>query len=82
MPYIKKIFRDKFNQTLDNLPEIDNSGELNYLITSIMHNYLGQYPKYSDYNDVIGALEAAKLELYRTQVSEYEEFKKKVNGDV
>jgi hypothetical protein len=34
------------------------------------------------YNDAIGALEGAKLELYRRYVSAYEDDKIKENGDV
>ncbi len=37
---------------------------------------------YSDYNEVIGALEAAKLEYYRKVVVPYEEKKIKENGDL
>jgi hypothetical protein len=34
------------------------------------------------YNDVIGALECCKLELYRRMVAPYENTKIKENGDV
>jgi hypothetical protein len=38
--------------------------------------------RYADYNAVIGALEACKLEFYRRVVSLYEDKKKEINGDV
>jgi len=67
---------------------IQDPGELNYLITKLMHNYLRQCerqfgrPTYKAFNDVIGAIEGAKLELYRRKVIPYEETKKRENGDV
>ncbi len=38
--------------------------------------------KYQTYNDILGALEGAKLELYRRQIGPYEETAIKRNGDV
>ena len=85
MPYIKKENRDKLKaltQALDGL-EITSAGDLNYLITMITHKYLNQKPEsYNMYNDAIGALEGAKLELYRRHVALYENDKIKENGDV
>jgi len=37
---------------------------------------------YQTFNDIIGALEGAKLEFYRRVVVRYEEEKIKANGDV
>lgn len=59
-----------------------DSGNLNYIITRICLYWLGKNPCYADYNAVIGALESAKLELYRRQVVPYEEVKKELNGEV
>lgn len=58
------------------------AGELNYLITSLVKDYLGSSPNYQRYNDAVGALECAKLELYRRRVSPYEDTKIAENGDV
>ena len=61
-------------------------GELNYLITREIVNYLGLrlgvVPRYSDYNEVVGVLESVKLEMYRRLVSTYEDSKIEENGDV
>ena len=66
-------------ETLD----IKTAGELNYLLTTLTHRFLNQKPEnYQSYNDAVGALEGAKLELYRRHVSEYEELKRAENGDV
>jgi len=85
MPYIKKQDRDKFadfTAAMEKL-EIASAGELNYLVTMLTHRYLNQKPEsYSAYNDVVGALEGAKLELYRRHVSIYEDEKIQENGDV
>lgn len=59
-----------------------DTGELNYLITKLMHTWLGTTPNYADYNEAIGTLECAKLELYRRGVAPYEDLKIAANGDV
>lgn len=82
MPYIPKERRGIYPDFLDGLPH--NSGELNFIITSICLAYLDQNDviNYQIYNDIIGALESAKLEFYRRLVSGYEDVKIKENGDV
>ena len=59
-----------------------NPGTLNYIITKVVHWYLGDNPNYERYNAAIGVLECAKLELYRRKVSPYEDEKINENGDV
>lgn len=79
MPYITK-------QEIDALAEKDTppatAGQLNFCITTLCLDFLGTAPRYQDYNDVIGALEACKLEFYRRAVAPYEDVKKDSNGDV
>jgi len=85
MPYIKVEDRARLEHLVREmcLTEIKTAGELNYLLTRLVHSFLDQKPEsYQAYNDVIGALEGAKLELYRRHVSSYEENKMKQNGDV
>ena len=57
-------------------------GTLNYIITRLVHWWLGDNPNYERYNAAIGVLECAKLELYRRKVSPYEDEKINENGDV
>ncbi len=57
-------------------------GELNYAITSLILDFLPKAPRYADYNAVLGALEAAKLEFYRRAAAPYENQKAFDNGDV
>jgi hypothetical protein len=85
MPYIKNEDRVRFQDFTNAMQslEIKTPGELNYLITLLAHRYLNQKPEsYSMYNDAIGALEGAKLELYRRHIASYENEKIKENGDV
>jgi len=81
VPYIKEEDRNRL-QTIDTIG-VKNAGELNYLFTRLALNYITDNgEKYQNYNDIIGALEGAKLELYRRHVSEYENYKILTNGDV
>jgi hypothetical protein len=57
------------------------AGELNYLFTRIIDRQLDN-ANYARYNEIIGALECCKLELYRRMIVPYEDKKKKENGDV
>ena len=89
MPYIKQIDRDKFKFESDDghktIPYelIENCGELNYVITVICQNYLKRKGlRYQNCNDIIGALESAKIEFYRKIVADYENEKIQENGDV
>jgi hypothetical protein len=64
----------------EDLPRTE--GELNYMITLLVTLYLGPKPNYVKHNSAIGALECAKLELYRRKVAPYEDTKILENGDV
>jgi hypothetical protein len=85
MPYIKQVDREKLSPlvSLIEATDINSPGELNYLLTMLTHRFLNMKPEsYQGYNDAIGALEGAKLELYRRHISSYEDDKIKENGDV
>ncbi len=93
MPYIDRFTRMQFDPKLEDLlgalflphdkeTDITNPGNLNYTITKIINAWLGHTPNYAKYNEVIGVLECAKLELYRRKISEYEDQKCRENGDV
>ena len=81
MPYISKEQRISIAED-GGLPTAVNVGELNYLITRLIVNYLPSNTRYADYNEVIGVLESAKLELYRRMVAPYENAALAMNGDV
>ena len=77
MPYIKP---DARKQLVYCAPE--SAGELNYLITQLIVAYAKAIPSYQSINDVLGALEGAKLEFYRRVAIPYENRKRQENGDV
>ena len=85
MPYIPQNDRDNAQVKLsdDNLiftPE--NAGELNYIVTKFIDNYLEKHGvRYRHINEMIGALECCKLELYRRIASPYEDVVMRKNGD-
>ena len=80
MPYIEQKRRKELT---DSLAEPATPGELNYAICMMALKYLDKTKKsYQHYNDVIGVLECAKLEIYRRLVSPYEDRKIAENGDV
>jgi hypothetical protein len=79
MPYIRDLER----KLIDAGAPPDNAGELNYLFTTACHNYWVHHGRnYQAFNDIIGALEGCKLELYRRKVAPYEDIKIAENGDV
>jgi len=78
LPYIK-LGREPLAQGLV-APE--NPGELNFVITGIIDEYLSGDFSYQAINDVVGALECAKMELYRRVAAPYEDKKIEENGDV
>lgn len=91
MPYVKQVRRDAIlERTITdsgvshriNLAEIITAGELNYAITEIVKAYYKGGQSYQGINDVVGALEGAKLEFYRRVAVPYENDKIKENGDV
>jgi hypothetical protein len=84
MPYIKEQDRDRLFSGGLELPKPRTAGELNYIFTCLIDNYLGngQNVSYQRINDCIGALEGAKLELYRRVATPYEIEKCNINGDV
>lgn len=81
MPYIKEENRNKLN--CRDIFEPDTAGELNYCLTKYCLDYIKVKGKsYQSINDVVGALEGAKLEFYRRFAAPYEDLKIKENGDV
>lgn len=83
MPYIKNIEREAYASWLGQVPQIQTPGELNYLICQLALKYMQQHGmRYQSLNDVTGAIENAKLEIYRRVAAPYEDEKIAQNGDV
>jgi hypothetical protein len=84
MPYIDNEQRDNIDPLIEQLRDVlSNMGDLNYTITRLCDAYLTTEEgiRYSRLNDLIGALECAKLELYRRVAAPYEDKKARENGD-
>jgi len=96
MPYIEDKYREMIDEEIDALiekmhlmSEVNKefsvsmrAGILNYVITRVINGLIGLAVRYSKINEVIGALECCKLELYRRVAAPYEDEKIKSNGDV
>lgn len=86
MPYISEEERLGLSHRIDGLSQhIITRGEMNYVITALLHQWIQFTSKelsYSVINDAIGILECAKLELYRKIASPYEDKKLEENGGV
>ncbi len=79
MPYIPGDCR------FEAASEPENAGELNFAITRLVDDYIARHEdglRYHVINEVVGALECAKLELYRRIAAPYEDAAKNRNGDV
>lgn len=63
--------------------EIHTPGELNYVVTLSIKNYMeNKGLSYQTINDIIGALDGASKEFYRRVAAPYEDKKIEENGDV
>ena len=85
MPYIKPESRDKFSKTLSafyNTKDGLTTGDLNFLLSSMMSMLVSDSVTYTKINNLIGVLECVKLELYRRIATPYEDEKIDENGDV
>lgn len=83
MPYLKPFDRVALDQNRNAAYPAATAGELNYIITNEALRFIvinGQ--SYATINAAIGALECAKLELYRRLAAPYEDTKIEENGDV
>ncbi len=79
MPYINQEARDRLGAG----GEPADAGELNYAITRLVDAYIVRKGlRYANINEAIGALECAKLELYRRVAAPYEDGKIAESGDV
>jgi hypothetical protein len=86
MPYIPQARRNGIALELgaDRLDWIpSNAGDLNFLVSTFIANYIrANGLKYAVVNEMIGALECAKMELNRVIIGPYEDRKISENGGV
>lgn len=90
MPYIKLEHRQDFEFGISTLltnmefacHPFERPGNLNYIITKLLKGVYKNELRYSTFNEIIGILECAKLEMYRHIIGPYEDKKIDENGDV
>lgn len=95
MPYVDELTRAYLDESIVTkvsergvdlaitYPAVKTAGELNYRLTMECIRYLQENGlNYSKINDIVGALEGAKMEFYRRVAIPYENKKIKENGDV
>ena len=93
MPYIPTADRPAYDALIDQLAETlagqppdRRKGHANYVVTQLLRKAWGvdaaANESYSNYADVIGTLENAKLEIYRRWVAAYEDKAIAKNGDL
>lgn len=88
MPYITKDKRKEMETSLFPLLEYVKTtdklvaGDLNYLYSMISKVFFERKKSYQTANDIVGALEGAKVEFERRILAPYEDTKIKENGDM
>lgn len=90
MPYVSEERRKEMARDVQlnadyymNIPELKTVGDLNYWLTHTVEDYRQYHSdSYATFNDIIGALECAKLEFQRRVLAPYEDHKCSENGDV
>ena len=81
MPYINNTARRMVEP--QSIRAAETAGELNYQITTLVWRYINTHSQcYTTFNEVVGVLDCAKMEIYRRLVGPYENHKKAENGDV
>lgn len=79
MPYIPQKAREEIAEGR----RPTNPGELNYLISLLLKSYWTHSARnYQAINDIVGAVEGAKIEFQRRIVQPYENLKIDQNGDI
>ena len=89
MPYLTQDARDKLDSHINDILEVllesnvSIPGGLNYAICRVADGVIAaKGESYAIYNTLLGATEAAKLEIYRRMIAPYEDVKCKANGEV
>ncbi len=89
MPYIKQEHRDRVDtqikqliNAIDTIENKDSDGVLNYVISRLASETMGDVTKYSVIARIVGLFECAKLEFYRRIAGPKEDKAITENGDV
>ena len=89
MPYLTEDARAQLDEHINGLlkvlleTDVSVPGGLNYAICRVADGVIAaKGESYSQYNNLLGSVEAAKLEIYRRMVAPYENAKSYQNGEV
>jgi len=83
MPYIKREKRPRYDKVLDQVPEIESKGELEYCIFKLMGKYMStRERRYSNLHDTVYAAQHCADEYRRRFLDRREEDAMDSNGDV
>lgn len=88
MPYLKQHHKDFLDPDLDRLateveqlPGLTKEAALNYIICILANRWFGN-KGYTEWSHAFGAIECAKLELYRLRLGPHEDVAIAINGDI
>ena len=83
MPYITKKLRGQFDIIIDNLPDIDSKGNLEYCIFKLMKKFMEtkEY-RYKDLHDCTYAAAHCADEFRRLYLDPREDVARAENGDI
>lgn len=83
MPYIKQDCREQYDKHLVNLPIISSKGELEYIVFSLMKQYMStRNETYSDLHDCTYAVQHCADEFRRRFLDDRENIARENNGDI
>jgi len=83
MPYIKAELRDKYDKIINQLPNIDNKGDLEYIVTKVMKKFMKtRERRYSTLHEVVYAVMHCADEYRRRYLDKREDEAIIENGDV
>jgi len=83
MPYIKKELRNKYDNILNQLPIIDNKGDLEYCVFKLMKRFMSvREQRYSTLHEVVYAVMHCADEYRRRYLDKREDNAMIENGDV
>lgn len=83
MPYIKRKLRKQYDLFLDEMPNIETKGDLEYCIFRLMKWYMKTREfRYSNLHDVVYAAQHCADEFRRRFLDKRENEAREKNGDV
>jgi hypothetical protein len=87
MPYIKQAQRDRLDLSITHVNSRlqesgHDAGEVNYVVTKILHKAWSGNPGYLTGAILIGTIICVIFEFYRRIISPYEDAKIEENGDL